>query len=447
VWRLRIRALFRGSSIDRDNRDEMQAHLEYLSQDYIAHGLAPAEARIKARRDFGGLTQLEEASRDARGVRWLHDGIQDGRYGLRLLRRTPGFTLAAVLTLALGIGANTAIFSLVDTVLLRTLPVRQPHELVFLQTTGASGREGVPPFPFFERVRDHSSSFAGLAAFAADELRVEVDGSVEQVYGQIASGSYFELLGLSPAIGRLFTVDDERLDPPVTVIGYGYWQRRFGGDPRAIGTPVTFGDRSYTIVGVTPPGFSGLTPGRQIEMTVPITQARDMLANIDTWGWYNAVGRLKSATSVQTAAAEVDAALQAFMAETMQPAARRERFSRATLLSAAQGSDGLRQRFGKPLFALTAIAAVVLLIAWRPRRPVAPPGDDRNSAAVRARWSDRSCGRVSCGSNACGVLCCRPQSDCARPTLRLAVCGVCGRGRYDRRPRDRIVAGGPQRTH
>jgi predicted permease len=363
VWRLRIRALFRGSRVDRDDRDEMQAHLEYLAQEYIEQGLAPAEARMQALRDFGGLAQLEEASRDARGVRWVHDAIQDGRYALRLLRRTPGFTLAAVLTLALGLGANTAIFSLVDTVLLRTLPVRQPHELVFLQTTGSSGLAGVPAFPFFERVRDHASSFSGLAAYAADELRVEVDGSVEQAYGQIASGSYFELLGLRPAIGRLFTADDERLDPPVAVIGYGYWQRRFGGDPRAIGRSVTFGDRTYTIVGVTPPAFWGLTPGRQIELTLPITQARDMLANVDAWGWYSAVGRLKSAALVQTAAAEVDAALQAFIADTNQPSARRERFSRATLLSAAQGSDGLRQRFGRPLVALTAIAAGVLLIA------------------------------------------------------------------------------------
>src|SRR4029453_18530372 len=221
VFRLKRRALFRGGAVDRDDRDEMQAHLEHLTQEFIDQGDAPAAARTRAVREFGGVSQLQEQARDARRVRWLTDAVQDLKYGFRMLGRSPGFTAAAVLTLALGIGANTAIFTLVDTVLFRMLPVTHPEELVFLRIAGG----GTPPYPFFDRVRNESSSFAGTAAMAADQLRVEVDGNIEQVYGQIASGSYFEMLGIRPVIGRLLTPEDEALDPAVAVIGYGYWQR------------------------------------------------------------------------------------------------------------------------------------------------------------------------------------------------------------------------------
>ena len=134
--------------------------------------------------------------------RWVDDLHQDLRYGLRTLRRTPGFAAVVVLTLAVGIGANTAIVSLLQTVLLRELPVKSPHELVFVRTAGGRGLGGAPPYPYFERIKSETSALAGMAAFAADELRVEVDGTVEQVFGQVASGDYFQVLGLTPAAGR-----------------------------------------------------------------------------------------------------------------------------------------------------------------------------------------------------------------------------------------------------
>jgi putative ABC transport system permease protein len=358
VWRLKLRALVRGGAIDRGDRDEMQAHLDYLTQEFIDQGDAPDAARARALREFGGVSQWQEQSRDARGVRWLTDAVQDLKYGFRMLRRSPGFTAAAILTLALGIGANTAIFSLVDTVLFRMLPVTRPEELVFLRIAGG----GTPPYPFFDRVRKESSSFAGTAGMAADQLRVEVDGNVEQVYGQIASGSYFDMLGIRPVIGRLLTPEDEALDPAVAVIGYGYWQRRFGGDVHALGKSVTMGDRTFTIVGVTPPAFWGLDPGSQIELTVPITQAGSQLANADTWSWYSAIGRLKPGVSIEQATADVDAVFQRFMIGTEQSAERRARFARMSLSPAARGSSGLRTRFEQPLYALNAITAIVLLI-------------------------------------------------------------------------------------
>ena len=358
VVRLKLRALLRGGTVDRDDRDEMQAHLDSLTQEFIDQGDAPAAARARALREFGGVSQLQEQARDARGVRWVTDAVQDLKYGVRMLGRSPGFTAAAVLTLALGIGANTAIFSLVDTVLFRMLPVTRPEELVFLRIAGG----GTPPYPFFDRVRKNSSSFSDTAAMAADQLRVEVDGNIEQVYGQIASGHYFDLLGIQPVIGRLLTPEDEKLNPPVAVIGYGYWQRRFGGDARALGKGVTVGDLTFTIVGVTASTFWGLDPGSQIELTLPITQAGSLLA-ADTWSWYSAIGRLKPGVSIGQATADVDAVFQRFMVDTQQSAERRARFARMSLSPASRGSSGLRTRFERPLYALNAITAIVLLIA------------------------------------------------------------------------------------
>jgi predicted permease len=321
--------------------------------------------RSLLRRDVVGrefaAAGLSEAA--ARRVRLVDDFVADAGYALRLMRRAPGFTLAAVLSLALGLGANTAIFSLIEAVLLRTLPVQRPQELVFLEVRGSEGGGGAPPYPCFEQLRDGASLFAGMAAFAADELRLEVDGSVEQVFGQVASGSYFDVLGLTPAAGRLLTADDERLDPAVAVIGYGYWQRRFGGSPGALGKPIVFRNRVFTIVGVTPPQFWGLQPGRQIEVTLPITHEREMLANAGAW-WFEAVARLRPDAPAQQAQAQADAIFQSFMNERAPQNERRRRFfDRLALSPAAQGLDGLRSRFSAPLYALMLVGASVLLIA------------------------------------------------------------------------------------
>ena len=364
IWRLRLRGLVRGSAADRDLDDELQGHLQYLTDEYIAQGVSPSDARDKALREFGGVVRLTEECRDARGVAWLTDFSRDVKYGVRMLGRTPAFTIAAVLTLALGIGANTAIFTLVNTVLLRMLPVERPQELFYIQTAGTEGRGATPPYPYFERVRNETSVLAGMTAVAGDELRLEVDGTLEQVYGQIASGSYFDVLGVKPAAGRVLTMDDEKLDPPVAVIGYGYWHRRFGGDPRVIGKNVMFGERVFTIVGVTPPEFRGLDPGREVEITLPITQARDMLTNLQTWSWYTAIARLKPGATVEQATAQTNTIFQSFMSAGIQTEEMRvKHFARIELTSAARGPGGLRARFAKPLYALSLVAAIVLLIA------------------------------------------------------------------------------------
>jgi putative ABC transport system permease protein len=288
--------------------------------------------------------------------------MTDLRYALRLLRISPGFATVVIVTLAIGIGANTAIVGLLDTVLRRELPVSDPQELVFIRTAGDEGLGGAPPYPYFERIREQGSSFSGVAAFGVDELRVEVEGSVEQVFGQVVSGNYFQVLGVAPAAGRLLTVGDERLDPPVAVIGYGYWQRRFGGSPGAIGRTVSFRNRAFTIVGVTPPRFQGLEPGRQVDVTLPITLEPDLIRNAQVQ-WFHAVARLRSGADARQAAAETDASFQSLRAGLSRFDARPPRFVRIELTPATKGMDRLRDRFSSPLSVMTLVTGIVLLIA------------------------------------------------------------------------------------
>ena len=288
--------------------------------------------------------------------------MTDLRYALRMIRNSPGFATVVVVTLAIGIGANTAIVSLLHTVLLRELPVTAPQELVFIQTVRDGALGGAPPYPYFERIREQGSSFSGMAAFAIDELRLEVDGSVEQVFGQVVSGNYFQVLGVTPAAGRLMTAGDERLDPPVAVIGYGYWQRRFGGAPSAIGRSVSFGNRSFTIIGVTPPRFHGLEPGRQVDVTLPITLDPAMVRNADVQ-WFHAVARLRSGAGTRQAAAEANASFQSLSTERSRSARTASRFDRIELRPASRGMDRLRARFSSPLSIMTMVTGIVLLIA------------------------------------------------------------------------------------
>jgi predicted permease len=363
LLRLRLRALFRRGAVEDELHRELDLHLAQLTRELVDAGLGEDEAHLRARRAFGPPDLAKEQCRDARGVAPVEDLLRDAGHAWRTLARSPAFALTAVASLALGLGANTAVFSLVDAVLLRSLPVERPGDLVFLQVAGSEGRSGAPPYPCFERLRSETSSFDGMAAFAADELRVEVGGRVEQVFGQVASGGYFEVLGLKPAAGRLMTAGDEERDAPVAVIGYGYWQRRFGGAPEAIGAEVSFRGRLYTVVGVTPAGFWGLHPGRQVDLTLPITQERGLLRDAGAW-WFDAVARLRGGVEAGQAAAEADTVFQSFMKDRERSAEmRRKHFARLELTPAARGLERLRSRFSRPLHALTLVAGLVLLIA------------------------------------------------------------------------------------
>ena len=387
-WRREIRRrlarLKLGAAREAEIVEELSQHLDDRSEELRAGGATEAEARRAALAElFGNELLAEELRRVERPVSseptvpgtgrggMLRDTYQDLRYGARMLRQNPGFTAVAVLSLALGIGANTAIFSLIDAVLLRLLPVERPEQLYFIQNVGPRRPGGgAPPYPCFERFRDRTQSFTGLAAFTATNPRLRIDGQLEEVRGQRVSGNYFSLLGVKAVAGRTLGPADDSVpgrggpDGLVAVISYNYWTRRFGRNPAVVGKVVQLGNDPVTIVGVTPPEFYGLFPGMEVNISLPIvTAGADMLAEKTSW-WFQAVGRLKPDVRPEQARAELDTIFQSFMDETnFNAESRRDNFARIDLAPASKGLNTLRQQFSRPLQALMAIVALVLLIA------------------------------------------------------------------------------------
>src|ERR1700691_628592 len=243
-WR-RLSFLWKRHQIDRDLEEEMRFHVDMKARAAAEYGAPARNAESAARRaahlQFGGATLWREISREAWGWSSVEPLFQDLRYAARMLRHNPGFTAVAVLSLALGIGANTAIFSLIDTVLLRMLPVQKPEQLVFVDNIGARGGGGAPPYPCFEQFRDRNHYFSGLAAFSGYNMRISIDGRPEEVMAQQASGNYFAVLGLKAWAGRTFGPADDSVigkggpDGPVAVISYRYWKRRFAMSPTVLG--------------------------------------------------------------------------------------------------------------------------------------------------------------------------------------------------------------------
>ena len=272
-----LRASSQRADFEREMQDEMRAHLELYQAELRGQGVPEDEARRRALAEFGSVEARKDECRQAVGLRLLDELRGDVSYALRLLRRSPAFTLVALLSLGLGIGANTAIFSLIDTVLLKTLPVEDPQRLVFVDNSGGkSGGSNAPPYPCFERIRDHNRFLSGIAAFDERLFKVSIDGVPERVRGQYASGSYFDLLGVRAIHGRVLVPADDAQpgrggpDGAVAVISDGFWTRRFARDPAVIGKSVQVGTQWVTIVGVTPPGFFGLQVGSPIDITLPM---------------------------------------------------------------------------------------------------------------------------------------------------------------------------------
>jgi predicted permease len=370
LWR-RLLFYLRRDLFDRELADEMKFHLDMKVEENLQAGMTLAEARAVAERQFGNQTLLRERSREMWGFRSIETLWQDLRYGARILLKHKGYTAVAALSLALGIGANTAIFSLIDAVLLKMLPVTQPEQLYFIQNVGPRRPDGgAPPYPCFERFRERSQSFTGLAAFAAFDSSIKIDGQMEEARGQRVSGNYFSLLGVNAVAGRMLSPADDAVigqggsDGLVAVISYKYWTQRFGQQPSVIGKVVQLNDQPVTIIGVTPPDFYGLAPGMDFNIMLPMASAgARRLTEKESW-WFQAVGRLKPGVPLEQARAELDAIFQSFMDETtMNVEARRDAFNRIDLRSASRGLNDLRQQFSRPLQALMAIVALVLLIA------------------------------------------------------------------------------------
>lgn len=307
--------------------------------------------------------------------------LHDLRYALRFLTRDRGFTVTAVTILALGIGANTAIFTALDTVVWKSLPVREPERLVVLESRLAPDfrRSSVHfSYPAYLHLRDHAAGFEGVAAFGTSALMLFVDGASERVEAETVSGNYFEVLGVAPAAGRLLQASDavHRGDQPVAVLSYGYWQRRFGGDAFVIGKKIELNANPFTIVGVVGPRFSGVRIGQTPDLYVPVTM-RDALhperSRIDDWGssFLRIFARLKSGTPPAAAAAAAQVAYRqvmeteiATLAGSWSEADRQRALARRLeLLPGAGGVSSLRNMFEQPLYVLMALVGIVLLIA------------------------------------------------------------------------------------
>ncbi|MDE3136075.1 MAG: ABC transporter permease [Acidobacteriota bacterium] len=379
---------------DRDLQDEIRSHLEMAVRERIERGELPEDALHAARREFGNEVLVKETTRAMWGWRWLENLFADVRYGLRMLRKTPGFTVVAVGALALGIGANTAIFSLIDAVMLKPLPARDPQQLVLLTWRAHHapefhnyssfgdchmrvGDKENPSgcsfsYPFFQQMQAQMKVFSGVTAFCgAGRLNLSGNGPASIVRGELVSGSFFETLGVGAAFGRTIQpADDTASAAPVVVLSYGYWQRNFGGDPSVIGRTVRLNNVEFTIAGVTPAQFPGVTPGNAYDLYVPLSQASSLRLNWETvtedpvfsW-WLVIVGRLRPGASLAQAQAAANVVFQNDMLHASKPLSKAADDPSILLLPAGQGLNGERAEASILLYVLMLTVGVVLLIA------------------------------------------------------------------------------------
>jgi putative ABC transport system permease protein len=376
----RLRALFRRSAVEAELDEELRAHFEHEVEKRIQSGLTREEAERRTRLEFGGLDQVKEECREARGVNLVETAFQDIRFAVRLLRKTPVISSIALLSLALGIGANTAIFSLVDSVLLRMLPVQKPEQLVQVKfhSPKAANLRGTYTNPIWEHVRDRQDVFSGVVAWSPDNFDLANGGEAQYVRGMYASGSYFATLGVRPAIGRLFTpADDHRGCSGAAVLGYGFWQQHYAGADSAIGSLLRLNGHLFPVIGVAQRGFFGTNLGDQFDVAIPIC-AQATIAGKDSWldqrstWWLLVMGRLKPGISREQAEARLNVlAPQIFDASVPLdwPPADQQKFRSYTFVDvpAASGVAGfynnIREQYERPLEVLMAVVGLVLLIA------------------------------------------------------------------------------------
>jgi predicted permease len=370
---------------DEERARELQNYIEFETGKNIESGLHPDDALHAAQRRLGNATIVREEIFHMNSIGFLETLWQDVRFALRMLRKTPGFTAVIVLSLALGTGANTAIFTLVDAALLRMLPVRSPEQLVNLTLVDpVTGATPAFSYPAYKELRDQNKVFAETFTFGGlGNVAVGVDGHADIANGQMVSGNYFSALGVNPVLGRVISSDDDRMPVgnSVAVISDGYWSTRFNRDPSVVGRAITLNNSPFTIIGVVPPEFFGLQPGASINVWIPITtvsQVRPDFAMADTpnsllsapnRNWLPVLGRLKSGVTPDRALAEVGIIYEDVKrVRTKDPAFSdrdRERIMRTRIQwePASRGMNALRQRFSKPLTILMVVVGLLLLIA------------------------------------------------------------------------------------
>ncbi len=369
-----VRGIVKRDRAERDLHDELQAFVDMAAADQMRDGVAPDEARRRAVLQLGGVEQAKERVRTSRHGWWLDEIGRDLRYALRMAFRDRTFTVVVVLTLALGIGANSAIFSLIDALMLRMLPVRDPRQLVLVEM-GEPGR----PEPHFSyaiarALSERGEVFATAAGFSGWPFTVGAPGSMAHVQGALVTGAYYETLGLNPAAGRLLTrADDEPGASLVAVISHGYWERQFANRPDAVGGTLTIGGVPVTIVGVSPRGFVGANVGARADITMAAAALPRLYpesASLLERGnfWLRVLARPAAGISIEQAAVRLNTAWPQIaepLIAPQWPASRRQAMA-ASVFQLSPGGTGwasLRDQYTKPLFVLMGAVAVVLLIA------------------------------------------------------------------------------------
>jgi predicted permease len=379
-WLNRVVSSLRRPWLDERLEDEIEVHLQMATDENIARGMTPDEARSAALRSFGGVIQTREAYRDAAGWPGLDALWQDVRYAVRAYARTPGFALVVVVTLALAIGANTAIFSLLNALVLRDLPVRDPHTLVELSTVTPVRGESSLTFSMFRELSARQQVFTSvIGVWGNTGVTVNDGGLAMKGLLWAATGNVFEELGVRPAAGRLLMAGDMTVDPPaaepVAVLGHGFWQRHYGGDVSVVGRTILIEGAPFTVVGVAPAGFSGLALIAEPDVTIPLaatplvsgTNAATLATSASRS--VRVIGRLKSGVTIEQTRAHLETVWPAVREAALPPAytgLQRDDFlsSKLQVTSASKGNErSLRNRYVQPLVILLGIASLVLLIA------------------------------------------------------------------------------------
>jgi putative ABC transport system permease protein len=367
---------------DAELREELETHLRMAAADREARGQDPRDAAAAARRELGNLSQIREATRDVWARRWIEHAAQDVRYALRTFRRNPGFALVAILSLTLGIGANTALFEVVNAVRLRALPIADPAGLLEVRLVDPDGMRGnfqswhpTVTQPIWREIQARQQAFDGLFAWSRQSFDLAGGGETRPTEGLWVSGAFFNTLGVRPAAGRLLSPEDDRAGCQArAVLGNGFWRRTYGGDPSIVGRTIALNSTPTEIVGVAPAGFYGLEVGRAFDVALPLCAepafSPDGKGRLDagtTW-WLSMFGRLKPGWTEARAnahlAAVSPAIFQASIPSTYPPVSVPKYLKfRLGAYPGGSGLSQLREAYDTPLFLLLGIAGLVLVIA------------------------------------------------------------------------------------
>jgi putative ABC transport system permease protein len=355
----RVSMLLHGDEFDRDLAEEMRLHVQLRSEEQAERGVPAKDARTAARRQFGNVTLLSEQSRDAWGWRWLDQLVQDVRYGLRNLLRTPGFTAITVITLALGIGGTTAIFSAVNPILFEPLPYSDAGRIMTVLEIRSDGSHGGGTFALYRQFSERSRSFEAIAVFKPWQPTATGANQPERFEGQRVSSDYFHVLGVSPILGRDFETSDDRLNGPnVVVLSDALWRRHFDGDSAIVGRDITLNDNLYTVIGVMPSGFENvLSPSAAL--WAPLQYDTSLPEHGREWGHHlRTIGRLRPGVGVDEATQEISALGRAVLTDRHP-----EEYDANTQFTVASLHDDVISGVKPALLVILGAVTLVLVIA------------------------------------------------------------------------------------